>query len=156
MRDIMPESYIHPLSFYGPGEYDNDYDVHYFSTSVAPYIISPEDFEILDHLQVSFVKRMNRYNNDFGHLKGPCMNRWALGDELPRRPISPVGILHPNTPVVTDHDDGFFQALSCSYTIDTEFMFPDIRHEPSLGGYSRVFRAGLAATVCGETNYPSK
>lgn len=27
-------------------------------------------------------------------------------------------------------------------------MFPDVRQEPSLEGYSRIFRAGLTNTVC--------
>ncbi|KAK7687900.1 hypothetical protein QCA50_009119 [Cerrena zonata] len=109
MRDMIPEQQIHPLELYGSTDYDYDYDVHYFGPSIARYIVSPEDFEVLYHLQ------------------GPSLNRWAfqVDDDLPRRPISP--------------------ALSFSYTITSDFMFPDVASEASLEGYSRLFRAGLTS-----------
>lgn len=39
------------------------------------------------------------------------------------------------------------QALSFSYTIASDFMFPDVASEASLEGYSRLFRAGLTSVV---------
>lgn len=57
MRDMIPEQQIHPLEPYGSADYDHDYDVYYFGPSVVPYIVSPEDLEVLDHLQVCSIQK---------------------------------------------------------------------------------------------------
>lgn len=41
----------------------------------------------------------------------------------------------------------FLQVLSVSYSMDSEFAFPDVEEERGLGGYSRVFRAGFRNVV---------
>lgn len=58
MRDTTSERQIHPLELYGSDDYDCDYDIHYFASSISPYVVSPEDYEVLEHLQVRAVKSL--------------------------------------------------------------------------------------------------
>ncbi|KAK7687924.1 hypothetical protein QCA50_009143 [Cerrena zonata] len=57
----------------------------------------------------------------FDQLEGPSLNRWMfLHDALPTRSISPV--------------------LSHSYSINSDFVFPEVEAEGGLGG---LFRTGF-------------
>ncbi|KAK7687921.1 hypothetical protein QCA50_009140 [Cerrena zonata] len=60
----------------------------------------------------------------FDRLEGPGFNRWALlHDTIPERPISPV--------------------LSFSYTLNSDFVFPEVEPEDDHADYSRSFRVGV-------------
>ncbi|KAK7687907.1 hypothetical protein QCA50_009126 [Cerrena zonata] len=60
----------------------------------------------------------------FDRLEGPSLNRWApLHDTIPERPISPV--------------------LSFSYTLNSNFAFPEVELEDNHADYGRSFRVGV-------------
>ena len=64
---MIPEQQINALSsFYDDNDYD--YDLYYFVPSRSPYIVSPEDYEALERLEVrARGLSLHRINTDREH-----------------------------------------------------------------------------------------
>lgn len=60
MRDTTSEQQIHPLGLSGADD-DYDYDVYYFWPSISPYVVSPEDLEAFDQLEVRILGLHNHH-----------------------------------------------------------------------------------------------
>lgn len=93
----MPEQHINALGLSFSDDYDYDYDVFYFAPSRSPYIVSPEDFEALDQLEVRTEGICSAEETlTMRYSQGPGLHRWTLlNDNFPTRSISPVSHSFP-------------------------------------------------------------